>query len=118
MVAFLVAAATGVLTGAGIGGGTLLLLYLTGVQDIAQGAAQGINLSYYLATAAPALVGHIRKKRVAVKTVLPALVAALIGAGAGAALSAIIDADLLRRLFGVLWIAIGARELWKAFQKR
>lgn len=118
MVAFLVAAVTGVLTGAGIGGGTLLLLYLTAVQGVAQGAAQGMNLSYYVATAAPALVGHIRKKRITVKAVLPALVAALVGAGAGAVLSAIAGADLLRRVFGVLWIAIGARELWKAFQKQ
>lgn len=85
MIAFLVAAATGVLTGAGIGGGTLLLLYLTAVQGVAQGAAQGMNLAYYVATAAPALVGHIRKKRIPIKTVLPALFAALLAAGAGAA---------------------------------
>lgn len=118
MIAFLVAAATGVLTGAGIGGGTLLLLYLTAVQGVAQGAAQGMNLAYYVATAAPALVVHIRKKRIPIKTVLPALFAALLAAGAGAALSAAVDAALLRRGFGVLWIAVGVRELWKAFKKQ
>ena len=38
---------TGVLSGCGIGGGSLLLLWLTLVQDMPQFTAGGINLLYF-----------------------------------------------------------------------
>ena len=49
MSAFVVGLLTGVLSGCGIGGGSLLLLWLTLVQDMPQFTAGGINLLYFLA---------------------------------------------------------------------
>ena len=43
-----VGAAAGVLSGCGVGGGTLLLLYLTAVADVAPRTAAGVNLLYFL----------------------------------------------------------------------
>ena len=48
---FIVGAATGVLSGFGIGGGTLLVLYLTAVGGIEQTIAGGINLLYFIGCA-------------------------------------------------------------------
>ena len=58
--AILAGFAAGVLTGAGIGGGTLLLVYLTNFGGMEQRQAQGINLLYFLLTAPPALYGHFK----------------------------------------------------------
>ena len=48
----------GVLSAWGIGGGTLLLLVMTLVFGVDQTAAQGINLLYFLPTAAMGLIWH------------------------------------------------------------
>ena len=42
----------GVLSGLGIGGGTLLMVYMTAMAGLEQTVAQGINLLYFLPTAA------------------------------------------------------------------
>ena len=51
----LAGAATGVLSGFGVGGGTLLLVYLTAFANVPQNLAQGVNLLYFLPAAATAL---------------------------------------------------------------
>ena len=43
-----VGAATGVLSGFGVGGGSLLLIYMTSFAGLEQPLAQGINLLYFL----------------------------------------------------------------------
>ena len=53
-----VGTATGVLSGFGVGGGTLLLVYLTAVAGADQHLAQGINLLYFLPAALLALPAH------------------------------------------------------------
>ena len=52
--------ATGILSGFGIGGGSLLLLYLTLFAGVSQFAAAGINLLYFIACAPAALWSHIK----------------------------------------------------------
>ena len=54
LLSLLAGLATGVLSGFGVGGGTLLLLYMTGFAHLEQDLAQGINLLYFLPTAAAA----------------------------------------------------------------
>ena len=96
----------------GIGGGSLLLLWLTLVQDMPQFTAGGINLLYFLACAPAALVSHLKNHlidRGAVKFCVPfgamtSLLASFAAAGT--------DTSLLRRLFGVLLLYIGAKELF------
>lgn len=112
----LAGAATGVLSGAGLGGGTLLMLYLTGVAGVAQHTAQSINLLYALAVSPPALVQHLRAKRIPVRRLwLPALLGSLC-ALAGAMLAGYLHSALLRRLFGGFLCLVGLRELF--FQEK
>ena len=53
-----VGALTGILSGFGVGGGTLLLVYLSAVTGMEQHQAQGINLLYFLPAAALAIPKH------------------------------------------------------------
>ena len=50
--------------GTGVGGGGLLVIYLTLVRDTAQLAAQGINLSFFIAGATSAVPIHIKKRNI------------------------------------------------------
>lgn len=112
VVAILVGLATGIISGFGIGGGSLLVLYLTAVVGIEQYAASGINLLYFLACAPAALVSHIRGKRVVWSAVVWCTLAGLLTSAAAAYVASLVETDLLRRLFGGLLLYIGVRELF------
>lgn len=102
----------GVLSGLGIGGGTLLMVWMTAVMDVAQATAQGINLLYFLPTAGCALLFHIKNRLIRWKVVLPAMIAGCVSAVGGALLATAIDTGLLRRLFGGFLLLVGLRELF------
>ena len=76
--AVLTGAATGVLSGMGIGGGTLLVIVLVELAHIEQRAAQGINLLYFLPVAAASLIAHIRSRRIRMRVFLLCAAAYLI----------------------------------------
>ncbi len=107
----LAGAATGVITGFGIGGGTLLILWLTMVRKTDQLAAQGINLIYFLPSAVCALVSHIRNRRVLLRAVIFCTVAGVPATIFAALFAAEIDTSLLRRIFGGFLIIVGVSEL-------
>lgn len=108
---FLAGAACGALACWGVGGGTLLLLYMTGPGGIAQRAAQGINLLFFPASCAGGLISHIKNGYLDRACIVPALVTGLISCAACALLVRSVPADLLRRAFGVLLLIMGAIEL-------
>ena len=70
---FLVGGLTGILSGFGVGGGSLLLVYLTGIAEVEQTLAQGINLLYFLPAAAAALPTHFKNGYIDKKAALPAV---------------------------------------------
>lgn len=107
----LAGAITGVITGFGIGGGTLLILYLTMFRDTSQLAAQGINLLYFIPTAGCALVSHIKNKRIVWRAVIFAAGAGVVTTILAALVAARIDMTLLRRIFGGFLIIVGLSEL-------
>lgn len=106
-----VGAATGVLSGCGVGGGTLLLVYLTVFAGVDQHQAQGINLLYFLPAAALALPAHWKGGHVVKPVLLPAIGAGLVLAGAAAWMATALDVELLRRCFGAFLAAVGIWEL-------
>ena len=65
----------GVLSGLGIGGGTLLMVWMTALAGLEQRTAQGINLLYFLPTAVCALLFHIKNRLIRWDIVLPAALA-------------------------------------------
>lgn len=113
LTAVLAGAAAGVLSGFGVGGGTLLLIYLTAVAGMDQQLAQGINLLYFLPAAATALPSHFKNGYVHKKTVLPAIGAGLAATAVGAWAATAMDVALLRRFFGAYLLLIGFRELFR-----
>ena len=109
---------TGVISGFGIGGGSLLILYLTAFAGMDQYTAGGLNLLYFLFGAPAALISHIKNKLVEWKTVLFCTITGVVTSIAAAFAAAAIDVSLLRRLFGVLLLYIGVKELFcKSLQK-
>lgn len=105
-------AVCGVLSGWGIGGGSLLMVWMSAVLSMEQTAAQSINLLYFLPTAAAALILHAKNRVIAWRAVLPAALAGALTAALGAWLAAGIDTALLRRLFGGFLALVGLSEIF------
>ena len=112
IVNFIIGFATGIISGFGIGGGSLLVLYLTAIAEVAQQEAGGINLLYFIGCAPAALIGHIRHKTVKWQAVVWCVIAGIATAIPTALLTNGMDTDLLRRLFGGVLVYVGIRELF------
>ncbi len=113
LIAALAGACTGVLSGFGVGGGSLLLIYMTSFAGLEQPLAQGINLLYFLPTAAAALPAHFKNGVVEKKALLPIIAAGLACSALAAWAATALDVDLLRKCFGGFLIVIGLRELFR-----
>lgn len=113
LVAALAGAVTGVLSGFGVGGGSLLLIYLTSFAGIPQNQAQAINLLYFLPAAAAALPAHFKNGYVEKKALLPAIAAGLACSALAAWAATALEVGLLRKCFGVFLLIIGLRELFR-----
>lgn len=102
----------GILSAWGIGGGTLLLLVLTLGFGVEQETAQGVNLLYFLPTAAAGLWFHRRRGLLEGALVRQAVPWGLVTAAAGAWAATVVDTGLLRRALGVLLLWAGV-SLWR-----
>lgn len=108
---FVAAAASGVISAMGIGGGVILIPVLTSFFDIGQKSAQYINLLYFIPVALCALAVHAKNKRLSYKTALYVSIGGVIGAFIGSSLAVNMSVGLLRRLFGIFLLIIGIYQL-------
>ncbi|MDO5400421.1 MAG: TSUP family transporter [Eubacteriales bacterium] len=109
--AVMVGAVLGFLSGLGIGGGSLLILYLTLAAGMPQAAARGINLLFFLPCAATAAFLRWRQGAVDLKKLWPAMAAGCASAAALTILGPEADSEALRKGFGVLLLVTGLREV-------
>ena len=108
---------TGMVSSWGIGGGTLLLLLMTLFLDVPQQTAQGINLLFFLPTAAAALYSHWKNDFLDKPTIRAAAPWGVAAALACAWIATAVEVELLRKPFGLFLLYVGANMLWKSFQK-
>lgn len=107
----------GVISGLGIGGGSLLMVWMTAVIGLEQRTAQGINLLYFLPTAAASLILHFKNRMVDRHIAVPAAICGCITAILGAMLAQNLDTVFLKKLFSLFLLVVGAMELHKAMKK-
>lgn len=107
----LVGTVLAVLSGLGTGGGSLLILWLTLALHMSQEQARAINLLFFIPAAVIACLFRWKQGHLRLKKVLPAIVAGSISAALFSYWSRNWDVQLLRKLFGVLLLFTGIREL-------
>ncbi len=101
----------GFLSGIGVGGGSLLMLWLTLVQQMPQEQARGINLLFFIPAALAACCFRWKQGALDLKAVLPAIAAGCLAAAAFSCLGQQLDPAWLKRGFGILLLLTGVREL-------
>ena len=110
-VSLLVGTVLGFLSALGVGGGSLLILWLTLVLGWTPDRARSVNLLFFLPAAL--LSTWLRRKQgtVNLRILLPAIVSGCLSACAAALLSRFLSPDALRKPFGVLLLIVGIKEI-------
>ncbi|OLS02854.1 sulfite exporter TauE/SafE family protein [Tissierella creatinophila] len=104
---------SGIISGMGIGGGTLLIPSLVLIIGLSQIEAQGVNLITFIPIATIAIFTHRKKgniefkytKKIAVSGILSAIIASLIAVK--------ISPDSLKKYFSVFLLLMGLFEFFK-----
>ena len=113
---WLILALVGVLSGIcaalGIGGGFVLLLYLTAVTGMPQREAQLLNLLFFLPIGAVSLLFHIRHRLIEKAAVWPSVAGGVAGVLLGVWVSSALSGEWLGRLFALFILGVGLRELF------
>lgn len=107
----IVGAILGFLAGIGVGGGSLLILWLTLVVGLSHPEARVWNLLFFLPTALIATLFRWKQGSVRFKKILPAVLCGCAAAAAFSLLGKGMDTQLLKKLFGGLLLLTGIREL-------
>ena len=107
IVAFIIA----VLSGMGIGGGGLFVIYLVLFTELPQLQIQGINLAFFLFSSTASLTVHLTKRKIFWIAVAIMSVSGIIGAVLGSVFSTRIDQGILRKIFGAMLIISGILSL-------
>ena len=101
----------GFLAGLGVGGGTLLILWLTIVNGMYENTARAINLMFFLASAGSITAIRWKRGKLNWKEILPAVISGCVAAAIFSWGSMAIDKDILRKMFGIILLFAGVKEL-------
>ena len=107
-----------ILSGLGIGSAGLFVLYLTLIAGYAQPEAQALNLLFFILSAGAALLLHIRERKLPWRVVLFLIACAIPGALVGSSLVRMLDATLIRKLFGGMLVVTGVPTLLSKERKK
>lgn len=111
MVLALIGLAAGIVSGMGIGGGSILIPALVLIIKPEQHIAQSVNLLFFIPTAAVALMIHIKNRRVDFRLALPIIISGLIGAYLGTRMAVNLPGAALKKWFGLFLLVMGIYEM-------
>ena len=74
--------------------------------------ARGINLLFFIPSALIACLFRLKQGSLSVKRILPAILAGCIAAAVFSWISTMLDVEMLKKLFGIVLVTAGLRELF------
>lgn len=101
----------GIAGGMGMGGGTLLVPLLSGL-DLDQKIIQAINLISFLPMSVVAVYIHNKHSLIAKNVLIPTIVPTVLGGVVGALLAGNVDNSILRICFAVYLLLVGSWQLY------
>lgn len=108
---------SGLLGAMGLGGGGILILYLTIIKNISQVTAQGINLIFFIPIAISAITIHTKNKLIEWRIAVRYMVYGLLGVAIGFMILENIDENICRKIFSSILILIGVREIFRKYKE-
>lgn len=115
MAQVLIGLVSGIFSGIGMGGGTILIFLLTAFLGFQQHIAQATNLIFFIPTAISAIIVNYRDKNIDTKLAITVSVFGMIGAVIGALFSINTKVQKLRMYFGFFLAIIAIHEIYTLF---
>ena len=91
----------------GLGGGGVLLIFLTVFANVEQLKAQGINLLFFIPIGIFSIVIYALRGKIKWKVVLVTAVFGFLGVAAGSFFAEFLGSHLLSKIFGAILIFVG-----------
>jgi uncharacterized membrane protein YfcA len=113
MILFLIGLASGIVSGMGMGGGTILIPGLIFLAGVPQHLAQSVNLSVFFPASICALWIHTKNKHVRYKLALKIILVGVIGSLIGSIIAVSMSTQILRKMFGIFILAMGIYEFFR-----
>ena len=117
MKAILIGTFSGIFSGIGMGGGTILIFLLTTFAGLEQHIAQATNLIYFVPTAISAIIVNYRDKNIDTRLAKYISLYGIIGAIIGALISINLDVQKLRKFYGIFLAIIAIHEIYTLFKE-
>ena len=108
---------SGIVSGTGMGGGTILIFLLTYLCNIEQHIAQATNLIFFIPTSIIAIIVNAKNRNINVKLGIIISLYGILGAIIGANLSIHLDMKSLRKYFGIFLLIISAHEIYSIIKQ-
>lgn len=109
---------SGIVTGMGMGGGSILILILTAFLFVNQHTAQATNLIFFVPTSISAIYVYFKNRNVDTKLGLKLLYTAIIGAVVGSYLTQYVASDNLKKYFGMFLLTIAIIDTIQTIKKK
>ena len=107
----------GIVSGTGMGGGTVLILLLTALCGAEQHIAQATNLIFFIPTSIVAIITNWRHNFIDKKLAISISIWGAIGAALGAIASTQTNVNSLRKYFGIFLATIAIWEIYSYFKQ-
>ena len=103
---------SGIISGIGMGGGTILIVLLVYALGINQHVAQASNLIFFIPTAIISVIINIKQKLLDLKTGIIVGVSGILSAIIKTLISKNINDNLLKKIFGIFLAIIVIHEIY------
>ena len=103
---------SGIIGAMGLGGGAVLIIYLSIFTSTEQLTAQGINLLFFIPIGTLAVIIYSIRKQINWKTIMPLAFGGIIGSVSGIFIAKILGGNMTAKLFGTFLILLGLKELF------
>ncbi len=110
----LVGLVSGIISGLGMGGGTILITFLTCFLKVNQIVAQASNIIFFVPTSIIATVVNVKNHTLKWKIAIPLVITGIVGAAIGSLIANNIDTSLLKKAFAIflMFIALYQSICW------
>ena len=106
-----------ILSGMGVGGGGLLVIYLTIFENTPQIIAQGTNLIFFIAAGLASTIYNAKKEKIVWRHTIPISISSVLFAIITSILTSKISPEILGKMFGVMLVLSGSASLISRFVK-
>ena len=112
MTEVLIGIISGIVSGTGMGGGTILIFLLSFMLEIEQHTAQATNLIFFIPTSIVAIIVNFKNKNIDTKQAIIISIFGVLGAIIGANIAIYMDVKLLKKGFGIFLIFVTINEIY------